>query len=172
MQCQIDIFKWLIKYIDPKENQPILDCKNVSSVLVSADSLIMKDLVDECLMFIKTNLSDIVKLNENVPPYKSHIAKQLAKMISIEELNSLEDRKNYLLSRLYKKKLEIFFEESENLLVRCLTCKEMFTKTQADLIPCSSSDNIFINYRGEVVPQHNLDLSFDLNEFVMVLREK
>lgn len=93
VQCQIDIFKWLIKYIDPKENQPTLDCRNVSSVLVSADSLIMKDLVDECLMFIKTHLSDIVKLNENVLPYKSHIAKQLAKMISIEELDSLGDRK-------------------------------------------------------------------------------
>lgn len=46
IQCQIDVFKWLLKYISTPE-RPQLDLKNVSSILVSADSLIMKDLVQE-----------------------------------------------------------------------------------------------------------------------------
>ena len=42
----------------------------------------------------------------------------------------------------------------------------------AELIPCPCADNLFINELGNVVPQHDLDPNFDLNEYVMQLREK
>lgn len=171
VQWQIDVFKWLLKYITGPE-LPLLDVKNVSSILVSADSLIMKDLVQEWLSFITNNLADIVKVNESTPPYKSHLAKELAKMISIDTLDSLGDKKSYLLSRLYKKKLEMFFENPDNLLCRWVECNDLFTQKQAEIIPCQKVSDIFINYKGEVIPQHNLDYSFDLNEYVMILREK
>ena len=111
VQCQIDVFKWLLKYINPINDSIHLDYKNVSSILVSADSLVMKDLVEECLIFIKTHLKEIVKWNDNIPAFKSHLAKKLANEVSIEDLDALGDKKNYLLSRLFKKKLEIFFEK-------------------------------------------------------------
>jgi hypothetical protein len=62
VQCQIPIFKWLIRYLTDSE-KPVLDPKIVSSVLVSADSLIMKDVVEECLNYIKQNLEEIVELS-------------------------------------------------------------------------------------------------------------
>lgn len=102
VQCQIDVFNWLLKYISPIRSVS-LDYKNVSSILVSADSLVMKDLVEECLTFIKNNLKDIVNYNDSIPPFKSHLAKRLANMVSTDELDVLRDKKNYLLSRLFKK---------------------------------------------------------------------
>lgn len=107
-----------------------------------------------------------------VPPFKSHLAKQLAKIINIEELDKLGDRKNYLISRLYKKKLEIYFEDSDNLLIRWLIWDQLFTKVQASKIPCHNSKDLYIDYKGELMPQHILDNTFDLNEYVMILREK
>ena len=103
VQCQIDVFRWLVRYINPNWESLSLDFKNVSSVLVSADSLVMDDLVEECLKFIKSHLPDIVKFNENIPPYKSHLAKRLASIITIDELENLGNKKNYLVSRLFKK---------------------------------------------------------------------
>lgn len=43
---------------------------------------------------------------------------------------------------------------------------------QAEEIACPSSEDIFINHKGQVQPQHTLELEFDLNEYVMLLREK
>jgi len=42
-----------MKYIDPAKEKPSFDNRNVSSILVSADSLVMEDLVEECLGYIK-----------------------------------------------------------------------------------------------------------------------
>lgn len=171
VQCQIDVFVWLLKYIT-EQTPPTLDFKNVSSILVSADSLIMKDVVEEWLLYIKNNLEQIVNSNVNIPPFKSHLAKQLAKIVPVSALSQIGDQKNYLTSRLYKKKLEIYFEESSNLLTRCVIWNELYTKSQAELIPCPNSDKIFVNYKGELTHQHGLEDSFDLNEYVMNLREK
>ena len=61
VQCQIEVFKWLLRYIGNKEKPP-LEPSNVTSILVSADSLIMRDLVDEWLIYIKNNIAAIVRI--------------------------------------------------------------------------------------------------------------
>lgn len=52
------------------------------------------------------HLADIVRSVDNIPPYKSHLAKKLADSVKIDDLEALGNKKNYLLSRLFKKKLE------------------------------------------------------------------
>ena len=42
--------------------QPILDLKNVVSVLLSSDFLQMENLVKECISYIVCNLQDVVRL--------------------------------------------------------------------------------------------------------------
>ena len=69
----------------------------------------------------------MIEKSESIPTYKSHIAKKLAKKITIQELDTLYDPKDLLVSRLYKKKLEVFFEDPMNLLNRCVICNELFT---------------------------------------------
>jgi hypothetical protein len=39
----------------------------------------MPELIDSCLDYIKTNLAEIVEKSENIPTYKSHLAKKLAR---------------------------------------------------------------------------------------------
>ena len=62
VQWQIEVFKWLLRYIANKD-KPELEPKNVTSILVSADSLIMKDLVEEWLGYMKDHMDEIVKYN-------------------------------------------------------------------------------------------------------------
>jgi len=91
----------------------------------------MHELVDSCLNYIRDNLTEIVEKSDSIPTYKSHIAKKLAHKIDILDLDKIEESKNLLISRLYKKKLEIFFEDTENLLNHCVICDELFTNKQA-----------------------------------------
>ncbi len=76
----------------------------------------MPDLIEQCLDYIKDNIFEIVEKSDSIPMYKSHIAKKLSWKIPIEILDKVNDPKDVLVSRLYKKKLEIFFEDMDNLL--------------------------------------------------------
>ena len=61
VHCDIKIFEWLMRYL--KDNtEPNLDLKNVISILISSDFLGMAKLVNECVLYIKEHLSDIVRL--------------------------------------------------------------------------------------------------------------
>jgi len=79
----------------------------------------MPDLIEVCLDFIRDNLNEIIQKSESIPTYKSHIAKKLAWKISLTTLDALKDPKDVMASRLYKKKLELFFEDPLNLLNWC-----------------------------------------------------
>jgi len=62
-----------------------------------------------------------------VANYKSHIAKKIAEKISIQVLDKLVDPNDLVFSRIYKKKLEIFFETPQNLLNLCEDCNLLLT---------------------------------------------
>lgn len=87
----------------------------------------MPELIEACLEYFKDNLNEIVEKSENMPNLKSHIAKKLAWKIPIDILDKLNDPRDLLVSWLYKKKLELFFEDPMNLLHRCIVCDELFT---------------------------------------------
>jgi len=88
----------------------------------------MPELIEQCLDFINDNIFDVLKSSEAIPTYKGHIAKKLARKVPISILDKVVDPRDMLVSRLYKKKLEIFFEEPENLLLKCMVCDELYTK--------------------------------------------
>jgi len=41
---------------------PVLDLKNVISIIISADFLNIKELIKECIAYVISNLHDIVRL--------------------------------------------------------------------------------------------------------------
>jgi hypothetical protein len=41
---------------------PVLDLKNVISILISSDFLQMQELVNECVSYVVSNLHDVVRL--------------------------------------------------------------------------------------------------------------
>ena len=173
IQCQITLFRWLMKYIRNKSDVSKINYKNVHQILISADFLLMHELVDSCLNYIRDNLTEIVEKSDSIPTYKSHIAKKLAHKIDILDLDKIEESKNLLISRLYKKKLEIFFEDTENLLNHCVICDELFTNKQAQYLICPDADSRqFIRVDGRLGCEHVADTQWDLNEYVMLLREQ
>lgn len=82
----------------------------------------MPELIDSCLNYIHENITEIVQKSENIPTYKSHLAKKLARLVPVSTLNNIEDENDVLVSRLFKKKLELFFEDQDNLLNHCSEC--------------------------------------------------
>ncbi len=101
-----------MKYIKNKQVVSRISYKNVHQILISADFLIMSELIESCLSYIHKNLGEIVEKSENIPTYKSHLAKKLAKLVPIDALDLITDDWDVLISWLYKKKLELFFEDS------------------------------------------------------------
>lgn len=98
---------------------PAIEVKSLHLILMSADYLMMNNLITFCITFITNNINLVISEGEQVHMYKSHIAKKLAKLMTIEQLDNVADKDDVIFSRLYKKKLEIFFEQNSNLLHYC-----------------------------------------------------
>lgn len=62
VNCDVDIFEWLMNYIHNQDNPPVISKSIVTSILISSDFLQMEELVDKCLDFFSTNLNDIIRL--------------------------------------------------------------------------------------------------------------
>jgi hypothetical protein len=58
-----------------------------------------------------------------------NLIKKLARNISVEDLESLKDKKDKLQSKLFMKKLELLFEDEANMLNRCVYCDTLFTNS-------------------------------------------
>lgn len=59
MHCDVNIFAWLMSYIRDDE-KPVLDLKNVISILISSEFLGIAELVDICIEFVARRLADVV----------------------------------------------------------------------------------------------------------------
>lgn len=51
----------------------------------------MNDLVNYCVKYISENINSVIALGEGVNSYKSNIAKKIAKIITIENLDRIHD---------------------------------------------------------------------------------
>jgi hypothetical protein len=109
VHCDINIFDWLMRYIHKKD--PKLEVKNAISILISSDFLQMAYLVEESVRFVAINIHEIIGLPIDMNCLNSNLVKKLAENISIEDLNTLKDKKDKLMSKLYMKKLELMFED-------------------------------------------------------------
>ena len=158
-----------MKYIHRKE--PSIEIKNAVSILISSDFLQMAGLVEEALVFVSKNLGDIIQLPIDMNCMNSALIKRLAGKISLYELNDMTDKKDKLSSKLYMKKLEFLFEEEHNMLHRCTNCSSLYTSNQREWTPCPKA-NLFIDSHGGVIAKHQSDKHWDINKFVMYLRQK
>lgn len=169
VHCDITIFDWLMKYLHGLK--PDLDIKNAISILISSDFLQMARLVEESLIFVAKNLQDILLLPIDMNCMNSGLVKRLANKVDIETLDEIKDKKDKLKSKLYMKKLELLFADSDNLLNRCAHCSQLFTNLQRKWMVCEKAQ-IFVDAHGEVKASHVADRNFELNKFVISLRAK
>jgi hypothetical protein len=59
-----------------------------------------------------------------------NLVKRLASIVDVAILETLNDRKDKLRSKLYMKKLEVAFDDTKTYLNRCVKCCTLFTKEQ------------------------------------------
>lgn len=111
----------------------------------------MAKLVDECIKYIKENISDVVRLPIDMNCLNSNLIKKISQAITLDELINLKDRKDKLSSKIYMKKLEALMEEGETCnLFRCVYCNSLFTNDQREWMICSKA-KIFIDFHGSVI---------------------
>ena len=169
VHCDINIFDWLMRFIHRKE--PAIEIKNAVSILISSDFLQMAELVEEALIYVANNLNDIIQLPIDMNCMNTTLVKRLAGKISLYELNDLQDKKDKLTSKIFMKKLEYLFEEEHNMLNRCVNCSALYTSNQREWMQCPKA-NLFIDFNGRVVAKHQSDKHWDINKFVLYLRQK
>ena len=99
-----------------------MEIKNAISILISSDFLQMAGLVEESLVYVNENLQEILQLPIDMNCMNSSLVKRLAGKVEIEELDKLQDKKDKLKSKLFMKKLEILFQDNQNMLQRCAHC--------------------------------------------------
>jgi hypothetical protein len=98
------------------EDIPILDLKNVISILISSDFLQMQELVNECISYVISNLHDVVRLPIDMSCLNQELIKQISLKVPMQKLDSLVDKRDKLTSKIYEKKLEnLLFSMSESL---------------------------------------------------------
>ena len=128
VHCDITIFDWLMRYVHGLE--PRMDPKTAVSILISAEFLQMDTLIDESLNYVSQNLQAIIKQPIDMCCMSSGLVKRLAGKVNIQMLESVQDRKDKLKSKIFMKKLEILFQDDRNMLYRCAYCSELFTEGQ------------------------------------------
>ena len=140
--------------MNKSDSIPELHPKNVIGILSCADALSMENLIQECVFFIQGNLEEIVKNTNNSMQLKPHLAKRIALGISISELDNLGDEKHYLISRLYKKKLEIYFDEPDNLLKKWKLCENLYSFNGMKSTKCSANAHRYVDMNGKIFSWH------------------
>lgn len=83
VHCDVKIFDWLMKYVRDKQG-PILENKNVISILISSEFLQMHGLVSECIQYIRDKLQEVVRFPIDLACLNSGIISRLDKQVSLQ----------------------------------------------------------------------------------------
>ena len=157
--------------VDEIYTKPTLEVSNVISVLISAEFLQMGQLVDDCANFVVSRISEIVRLPIDMKCLSSNITKKIAAKMEVEDIDFFRDKRDRLKSKLFMNKLEQVFENPENFLHLCSRCHTLFTDSQRDWMRCPAGD-LYIDAHGHALSHHMADRKWDLQKFIMFLREK
>ena len=74
------------------------------------------------LEYIADNLQEIILLPIDMGCMNQNLVKRLAEIVDVNILETLNDRKDNLRSKLFMKKLEVAFDDSKTYLNRCVNC--------------------------------------------------
>ena len=74
----------------------------------------MARLEQECVFFIRDNLTDVVRLPIDMNCLNASLIKKISQAVPLEDLINLRDRKDKLTSKIYMKKLEELIKEDNS----------------------------------------------------------
>ncbi|XP_046840893.1 SANT and BTB domain regulator of class switch recombination-like isoform X2 [Xenia sp. Carnegie-2017] len=187
VHCDVQIFDWLMRYVKRDvnlndDNTPELEPSNVISILISSDFLRMDSLVSKCLKFCHGNMSAILSTPCNMSCINDKLVTRISKLFNHNELDAVRDKKDKFKSKLFCKKIEQFVqgnidgrtgtnEDNASSLFRCVSCQRLLTAKNKLKLPCVLN-RMSINSRGHIQYHHLRDNSWDINDYLVSLKEK
>jgi len=145
--------------------------KTIVGILISADYLEMEKLVEYCLGYMKQHLNEILRLNINFSCLNSKLASSLASLFTDEEMELIVDKKDKLLSRLYRKKLKMMLIKKDNILMRCSLCDRVYPSGHGIWMYCPKAKSS-VDFHGKLKKFHSPDMDWDINRFLRLLMHR
>uniref|UniRef100_A0A7S1XVF4 SANT and BTB domain-containing protein n=1 Tax=Phaeomonas parva TaxID=124430 RepID=A0A7S1XVF4_9STRA len=175
VHCDVHIFEWLMEYVHSVNSPPKLDPSCVISILISSDFLQMDPLTELCLKYITAHLSEVIRVPIDMGCIKDELLVRLAALTEPEVLAYTRDKRDKLLSKLYKKRIEMDFRERQkgvpHSISACRYCLQPFaTKSEAQL-RCPAAP-ISVDFAGGLVARHAPAGGWSLTKFVGGLHNK
>ena len=189
VHCDVEIFEWLMTYIHEPTVRPVLDKSIVVSILISSEFLQMDSLVDICLQDISTRLNEIVKLPIDLSCISDRLVNRLASMTNPQILAQSRDRKDKILNKLYKRRVEIDFSrkgggtsrtsttstgtgfgQSSNRAIAasltcCRNCGMVYLECFVSELTCRKANTV-VDYRGGLVRRHSAIAGWSLTAYL------
>lgn len=170
VHCDVHIFEWLMEYIHEPTTPPQLDPATVVSILISANFLGMRELVEVCLGFFKQNAAEVVRLPLDLGCLNDELLTELAQRFEPEEIERMRDKKDRLASRLYEKKIDEVLSDEEEQLRRCAYCHKHFTDEQRDWESCLKAP-VLVDFHGNAIAEHVANKGWSVSAWVAQCRK-
>ena len=178
VHCDVHIFDWLMQYVKAlhskdQQNRPKLDTKSVVSILISSEFLEMGKLVTECLNYVHDNINSIIKMPIDLNCINTKLLARLSKMFTVDELETVLDKRNKIIGKLWMKKLEVMLEDSKKSIRACKYCHKVFAVGFLEVLECSKAKP-FIDFHGNVIARHEPhdDKAWSMRVYIKSLRSK
>jgi hypothetical protein len=178
VHCDVEIFEWLMSYIHEPDKPPVLDKAIVVSILISSEFLQMDSLVELCLENIATNLGDIIRLPIDLSCISDKLVNRLAALTQPKMLAQTKDRKDKILNKLYKRRVELDFSRKSGSrggtrtiaasLTCCRYCGCVYLDNCVSMLSCRSSPPA-IDFRGRLARRHSAIIGWSLTAYLKTL---
>ena len=178
VHCDVEIFEWLMSYIHEPDKPPNLEKSIVVSILISSDFLQMEALVEHCLVHISNNLNETIRLPIDLSCISDKIVNRLAALTHLKTLAHTKDRKDKLLNKLYKRRVELDFSRKSGArggvrtiaasLTCCRYCGIVYLDNWVSYLHCNQSP-LAIDYRGKLTKRHSAIPAWSLTTYLKSL---
>ena len=175
VHCDVEIFEWLMTYIHEPEKPPNLEKAIVVSILISSDFLQMDALVEHCLVHISNTLNETIRLPIDLSCISDKIVNRLAALTNPKTLAHTKDRKDKILNKLYKRRVELDFSRKSGArggvrtiaasLTCCRYCGIVYLDNCVSYLHCNASP-LAIDYHGKLTKRHNAIPAWSLTSYL------
>ncbi|ETI56770.1 hypothetical protein F441_00821 [Phytophthora nicotianae CJ01A1] len=170
VHCDVEIFELLVEYMHQRDNEwrPRITLENIASILVSSEFLQMEELVEECVTFISGRVQEFMLLRVDFGCLSDIAVSKIANNCTPEQLQTLHDPKDKILSKLRRKKVEALVKNVQDggrRLDLCINCELLFIKGERESVGCHKGRRQ-IGVYGELVGRHQAKAGWQVETFL------
>ncbi|KNC97460.1 uncharacterized protein SPPG_07378 [Spizellomyces punctatus DAOM BR117] len=164
VHCDVEVFEWLMAYITRRK--PAFEARTAISILISSNFLQMSALEDQCLKYVHDHINEILKVPIDMGCLSNILLRKLASLFSVDELSTITDPRDKILSQLYFTKLsEMLSSATGNVIRRCIQCGKPYARKQEANLRCRRA-SLTLDTHGRLHSLHERDPQFDINEYI------